>query len=362
MNRKPPVVINARFLTQPITGVQRFAVELCLRLKELLPEVVFVAPRGVVHPEIGERLGVMELGKLAGHLWEQLELPLILRRMGSPLLVNLCNTAPILYSNKVVCIHDLAFLVNPSWFSKSFAGFYKMLIPRVAKSSRKILTVSEYSKGTIVEYLAVPANKIEVVYNAVSEATFSATGIAGNKYGNYVLVVGSLDPRKNLKTLVSAFNASGLQDTKLVIAGGSSSIFNDPEFKEQLMGNPSIVLTGYLSDEELRAAYRHAKLFVYPSLFEGFGLPPLEAMYCGCATMVSNTTSLPEVCADASYYVNPTQPAEIAHAIRLLLEDVPLRQSLVEKGFARSREFSWEKSAQRLKQILESLSRTPHNA
>ncbi|MCC9135132.1 glycosyltransferase family 4 protein [Pontibacter silvestris] len=350
-----PVIVNARFLTQPVTGVQRFAIEISLHLKRLLPNVVFVSPQEVLNKDIAKILEVVKIGKVTGHAWEQAELPLYLRKQGSPLLINLCNTAPLLYKNKVVCIHDLAFLVNPQWFSRMFSQLYKVLIPRVVKSSRKILTVSEFSKGSIKSILHVPDSDIEVIYNAVSENIFNSLEKKINNYGDYILAVGSLDPRKNLKRLILAFNSCKLKETKLVIVGAASKVFKDEELQQLVQENRSIILTGYLTDEELKNAYQHAKIFIYPSLFEGFGLPPLEAMHCGCATVVSNTTSLPEVCADASLYVNPNSVEELANRMSLLIENESLRSSLIMKGFERSKHFSWEKSSKRLVQVIESL-------
>lgn len=348
-----PVVVNARFLTQPITGVQRFAVEICLRLKELLPKTIFLAPANVLHTDLATQLGVTKLGRLTGHLWEQIELPLYLSKCGYPLLLNLCNTAPLIYKRKIVCIHDLAFLINPSWFSPTFATFYRFLIPKVARSSQKLLTVSEFSKSTITELLGIPTHNIEVIYNAVSESTFSSNEFGENKYGRYVLAVGSLDPRKNLRTLIKAFIRLQEPSLKLVIAGASSKIFKDEAFEKLIGNNPSVVFTGYLTDKELRTAYKHAKLFIYPSLFEGFGLPPLEAMCCGCATIVSHSSSLPEVCGDASFYIDPLDEQGIAEGIRRLLHCEEERLTLIEAGNKQCKMFNWDSSSQKLAHLLE---------
>lgn len=344
------VYINARFLTQPVTGVQRFAIELSLQLKRMLPQVRFVAPGNVLHQDMAKALEVESYGKLKGHLWEQVELPLFLRAHGTPLLLNLCNTAPLFYSNKMVCIHDLAFIHQPAWFSKPFATFYRILIPKVAQGAKKVLTVSEFSKEAIVKHLHLPKEKVAVLHNAVSERFRKAA--TSNPYGNYMLAVGSLDPRKNLKTLIQAYSLASLPDLKLIIVGASSKIFRDEELRLLVEENKNIILTGYLSDEELVRAYCHARLFVYPSLYEGFGIPPLEAMSCGCATVVSNTTSLPEVCGDASYYINPDSAEDIARAIGFLAKDEVHRQALVEKGYERSRHFTWEGAARKLADII----------
>ncbi|WP_242918243.1 glycosyltransferase family 4 protein [Pontibacter liquoris] len=353
-SKQKTIIVNARFLTQPVTGVQRFAIEISLCLKRLYPHAVFVAPRKLVHKEIAQQLEVVTFGHLAGHAWEQLELPLYLKKHNQPLLLNLCNTAPLFYRKQVVCIHDLAVFINPAWFSASFAAVYKFLLPRIARRSVKVLTVSNYSRQTIQSLLGIQEAKIAVIYNAVSDY-LCTTGkeATPSKYGAYILAVGSLDPRKNLLNLVKAFNQCQLPGIKLVIVGATSSIFKDPALQQLLLGNDQIILTGYLPDQALPGLYRNALFFVYPSFFEGFGIPPLEAMQCGCATIVSNTSSLPEVCADASLYVNPTDIADIARAIGLLASDAELRNNLIHKGLERSRHFSWEKSAIKLMKVIE---------
>ena len=163
------VVVNARFVTQNITGVQRFAIELAKQLKLHLPNLVFVSPKLKNPSAISKQLEVVEVGKLTSHFWEQIELPQYLKSLGNPLLVCLCNTAPIFYQKKIVCIHDLAFKFEPAWFSTSFQILYNFLIPRVVRSSIKILTVSDYSKKSLLEYYKLPDKKIEVIYNAVSK-------------------------------------------------------------------------------------------------------------------------------------------------------------------------------------------------
>lgn len=350
------IIINARFVTQPITGVQRFAIEISRQLKRMMPEIKFVAPQNIIQRDIAEELQVESLGYFTSHVWEQMELPFYLKKKGNPLLVNLCNTAPLYYSNKVVCIHDLAFIINPDWFSKTFAGVYRFLIPRIAADARKVLTVSNFSKISIQSILKVPAEKIEVIYNAVSES-FILNGniIAGNKFGRYILAVSSIEPRKNLKNLIIGFKQAKLTGVKLVIVGAGSKVFNDPDLKELVQKTDNIIFTGYISDQELVGVYKNALMFIYPSLYEGFGIPPLEAMHCGCPSIVSDTSSLPEVCADASIYVNPLNTGEIAEAILKLYQNEAIRNKLINKGLSRVKYFDWEVSAKKLVGILNNL-------
>ncbi len=164
---QPQLIVNARFLTQPLTGVQRFAIELCLCLKKILPGMKFVAPRNILHQKIAEELEVEPFGKFTSHLWEQIELPVFLKQQHSPLLLNLCNTAPLFYKRNIVCIHDIAFQVNPGWFSPTFVKLYKFLIPRIARRSLQVLTVSNFSKAEIISYTGIPENKVKVIYNGI---------------------------------------------------------------------------------------------------------------------------------------------------------------------------------------------------
>jgi len=350
------LVVNARFLTQKITGVQRYAIEVSLELKRLYRDVIFIAPQNIIHRDIAKTLDVKICGRLTGHLWEQIDLPIHLNKCGKPLLLNLANTAPLLYDNKIVTIHDLAFLVNPDWYSKKFYYFYKFLIPRIAKNSLKIITVSEYSRQEIIKRLNVSYDKIEVIYCAISDKFLnSVNNSMPNKYGKYILAVSSLNPRKNFEGIVSAFNKLNLRDTKLVIVGCESKHVNNPKLKTIIQSNNQIVFAGHVSDDELIGLYKNAGLLVFPSLYEGFGMPPLEAMACGCSCLVSNTSSLPEVCGDAALFCDPYDILDIADKMRRLLEDSESRKQLTKQGYSQINKFSWSKAAKAFLGVCEKL-------
>jgi len=157
--------------------------------------------------------------------------------------------------------------------------------------------------------------------------------------------VGSLDPRKNFKGLIRAFLKANLNDLKLLIIGEKNKIFSSQEI-EELKQNDRLVFAGYVPDEKLLDLYRGAEAFVFPSFFEGFGIPPLEAQSCMCPVLVSNVTSLPEVFGDSVLYCDPYDVDDIARKIRELVENRPLRERLIEKGLENAKRFSWEKSAQ----------------
>jgi len=345
------IVINARFLTQKITGTQRYAVEVSKILSELNINTIFVSPNNVINEDIAYKLNFQKIGKFTGHLWEQFDLPFFLKKIGNPLLVNFVNTAPLFYKNQVVTIHDLAFLRHPEWFSKKFYLFYKFLIPKVAHSALKVITVSNFSKKEIISLLKIPEKKIEVVYGAVNKKFKPFYG----EKENYILTVASLDPRKNFRNLILAFTKLKLRDYKLIIVGRKNRIFSNKELNFLITKISNIEFTGYISEEELIKLYQKAKLFIYPSLYEGFGLPPLEAMACGCPVVVSNVASLPEVCGDAAYYVDPYDVENIAEGMYKVLTDKVLRESLIKKGLERVKQFSWEKTAREILKVIESL-------
>lgn len=351
------VVVNARFLTQPITGTQRFAIELCRGLKQIRPDVTLLAPDKIMHKDLAEELDVQIVGRIRrGIVWEQLELPMLLRQRGNPLLVNLCNLAPILYSNSIVSVLDLSFKLHPEWFSRQFSTLYNFFIPREVAGARRIITISESSKQDISQHYGVPLSKIDIVYPSVSSIFLKPpVEKLPNKYGSYVLAVSSIDPRKNFTGLIEAFKAGDFGQTKLLIVGSEHKVFANNRIKELVADDPRIVFTGYVSDHDLVGLYQNALVFAYPSFFEGFGIPPLEAMACGCPTLVSNTTSLPEVCGDASVYVDPYNIESITNGLTAVINDSQVRQALVKKGYERLPKFEMQQSVMRLVTIIEEL-------
>lgn len=349
------LIINSRFLTQKITGVQRYSVEISKQLSQIFPNTTFVSPQNIIQKELANQFQPEIYGSFSGHIWEQLELPKYLHKNKSPLTLNLGNTAPLFYRNKILVIHDLIYLRNPEWFSKKFTYQYKFLIPKIAKNALKVVTVSEFSKKEIIELLNIPEEKIEVAYNSVSDEFVSYIDKNyKNVYGDYILAVSSLDPRKNFKNLILAYNKLNLKDIRLLIVGAKNTkVFGDNELDNIINNNPNITFTGYVSDRELANLYKNAKIFVYTSLYEGFGIPPLEAMACGCPTVVSNISSIPEVCSDAAYYINPHDINNIARGIYEVLNDEKTQQELKLKGLERAKVYSWSKSGKKIAQVIQ---------
>lgn len=340
------IVVNARFLTQEITGVQRFAIEICLRLKELLGErVLFVAPSNIIQQDYAEQLCAFSFGTHSGHLWEQFDLPAYLKSIGNPLLLCLCNTAPISYKNKVATIHDVAFEAYPKTFSKSFLWAYKFLIPKIARSSRHIFTVSNFSKKEIIKYYGIQENKISVIYNAVS-FLFKPIEDSRLKKEIYLLAVSSLNYRKNFIVVLKAFEKIQQRNPNInlfIVGDLNCSNFHGIDISKYKK-NPNVKFLGRVSDEELVRYYSNARGFVYPSIYEGFGIPPLEAQSCECPVLVSDIPPLREVIGDSGIYCNPYSVEDVCEGMELLLTSSDLKA----KGKENVKRFSWEKSAKKI--------------
>jgi len=343
------IVINARFLTQKLTGVQRVAVEICQRLPNQIGErkVVFVAPKTPLIHQLGNDQNILLIGFSKGQLWEQVDLPIFLNKNNNPTLINFVGIAPIFYKNKIMFLYDLSFKHYPEWFSYSFQKLYNLLIPISLKNSRKIITDSYYVKDDIIETYHHEASKIHVIYPAPSKK-FSNLNLKREKI---ILTVSSIEPRKNISRVIKAFNKIK-SEYKLVIVGAKNKTFSIFSL-DQGINNDNVIFTGYLTDEELTVIYNKAELFIYASLFEGFGIPPLEAQASGCACVISNATSLPEVYENSVEYFNPSSIESIRAKIEEVLSDKEKIKKLKALGVKNVNRFSWERSTEMLIKILE---------
>ena len=257
----------------------------------------------------------------------------------------------------VVCtIHDICFEHYKDIFTKKEYIRQKLLIPYAAKHSKYVFTVSNHAKKDIESNNSVDSRNVIVTYNAVNENYRIISEKELNKdelyikFGiknDYILSVCNLQPRKNLVRLIQAYRKyreeSGCQE-QLVIVGKKAWMFNDI-LKEALDGASDIVFTDYVDNTDLVRLYNAAKLFVYPSFFEGFGIPPLEAMACGTPVAVANATSLPEVVGDAGIYFDPFNVDDIAEAIKKMLSDDNLRKECILRNPMQVKKFDWKKSS-----------------
>lgn len=348
---KKIVCINARFLTQKITGVQRFAYELSIRLKERCGEnVVFLAPQNVIQHEMAERLGAKCIGKHIGYFWEQIELPLYLWRHGSPKLVNFCSVAPLLYGNNYVAVHDITWVRYPETYSKAFCTVYNFLIPRLCKKAKMLITVSEFSKREISSCYNIPEEKFTVIYNAVNDM-FRPVEDEKLRNENYYLTVSSVKANKNFESVLKAFEIvlESNPNLRLYIVGDC----NDKNFQtiniDQYKNNPSIKFLGRVSDEKLVKYYSNAQGFVFPSLYEGFGIPVLEAQACGCPVLASDIPPLKEVLNDSALFCNPNSLEDIVRQMNRLMER---GKKLRGPGYENVKRFSWNDSVMKLLEMM----------
>ena len=364
-HRKGKVAINGRFLTQEVTGVQRYAIELVKALDRLVSEAdpaveaysfELLAPRRELKQNLGLRsIPVRQVGRLGGHLWEQLELPYYVRKR---CLLSLCNAGPLAKRNQVVTVHDAAVFANPQNFSLRFRTWYKLLLVGLGRTAARVATVSSFSKKELIRYCKMPEAKLRVTLEGGEHVLSVPTDKEilqrqALEHRPFVLAVSSLSPNKNFRAVVRAAELLGDTDFDVVVVGGT----NPRIFSRSGQSLPdSVKHTGYVSDGELRALYESAACFIYPSFYEGFGLPPLEAMSCGCPTIASGTASMPEVCGDAVLYCDPGDPADIARNIRQLMQDKSLREDMRTKGLQRAHGFSWEGCARETVSVVDELS------
>jgi glycosyltransferase involved in cell wall biosynthesis len=265
---------------------------------------------------------------------------------------------------KILTIHDLIPLLYPESYSRNLARRWNTSLKLIINRADHLIAVSQKTKEDCIEYLNIPPENITVIPNGYSNAFHPiANGEKVKKHiestynlDKYILFIGRVEARKNLTTLIKAFHKlkkSGLSH-KLAIIGGMGWQHEEVlrEIK-RLELQSEVVFPGYVPEEDLVQFYNAADLFVYPSLYEGFGLPPLEAMACGTPVVTSNTSSLPEVVDDAGIMVDPLDVDALADSMHRVLTDDALQEKLRNKGIARAREFSWEKTAQKTWQVYE---------
>lgn len=314
------VYINARFLTQQITGVQQFAFEICRNLQGSEIDFTLLIPKGCEIPKTLSHLSFKVIGNNQGYVWEQIELPSFLKKQGSPLLLNFCNTAPLWYPNQWITLHDLAFLHHPEWFSKSFSRVYRFLIPRIAKRSKRIFTVSETVRQQLHTLLQVPLAKIELLYNGIHQELLQLPAGGFEPRKKYIITVSSINPRKNLQNLIQAFSIANLDGFELIVVGAKNAVFG----KQAFTVPPNVRFVGYIPNAELALLYKEASLFVSLSYDEGFGIPVLEALYCGCQVLLSDITVYRECFGEIAAFTSPSDPQQAAADIRKALEHPPV--------------------------------------
>lgn len=358
------VWVNARFLDRPVTGVERVGRELLHALAtELLDRegcwteggrryrLRLVAPAGgdVVSP--WPNLPILRRGVLAGHAWEQVELPWLTR---GEWLVSLCNTGPLLKRRHVLFLHDAQPFAIPENFSRAFGLWYRFLFRAAGRSAARLLVNSRFTRSELVARVGLDARKMHVCTPGSEHVNRmeGAPGVLddlGLPDAPFLLAVASANPNKNFRAVVLALEALGAEAPPCVIVGRT----DQRHFGDARLEPGRITHLGYVSDEQLLALYRRALALVFPSFYEGFGLPPLEAMALGCPVIAARTSAMPEVCGAAVEYCSPEHPHTLAEAIVRVAEDTERRREMQRSGLDRAAWFSWRASARGLLTQLE---------
>jgi glycosyltransferase involved in cell wall biosynthesis len=332
------VAIDARAAVRRETGgVERVAREMATRLPALRPDrYVVVRPR----PRLAHR---------AGHAWEQLALPLLARE--ADLLYCPANLAPLASGRNAVVIHDLAALAHPEWYGRAYVAWQRLVLPRIARAARLVLTVSGFARDEIVDRLGVHEGSVAVVPNGVSdgfspEADPAPAAAALRLERPYVLALATRSARKNLAALSTAARRLGELGIELVTAGSGRGYLRGGE-------RPPGRELGYVPEHLLPGLYAGARGFAMPSLYEGFGLPCLEAMACGTPVVAANKAALPETCGGAALLVDPTQPDGFADALARAATDEDERARLIAAGRERAAPFTWQRTAELTDAALE---------
>ncbi len=292
---------------------------------------------------------------ISGHVWEQSVLPGL---VGERLLWSPCNSGPLLARKQVVTIHDAAVFDCPGSFSSSFRAGYRFLLPQLARRAAAVTTVSEFSRRRLSEHLKLDPARIDVIWNGVGanfapqpcEMIGEAANMLGLKMGRYFATLSTIEPRKNLHLILNAWNRArlrpggDLEGMKLVVIGaaGAATVFARPQTSENA---DDVIYTGFLPEDILPAILSGARALLFPSLYEGFGLPVIEAMACGAPTVVSRCGSLPEIAGDAALFVDAVDVEDLADALVRLAHDDTLRADLSAKGLERAKLFSWDRAA-----------------
>ena len=387
--------LNGRFLTQGLTGVQRYAREMALALAAMpdRPAVTLLVPPGAAGLAPFAALAPRVVGHASGQAWEQLELPWAAR---DGMLLGLGNTGPLLAgSAQAVVVHDAGIFDTPESYGRAFRLWYRGLQKGLVLRGARLLTVSRFSAGRLAHHLGVePPATLEggehILREAADPDVLARHGLAAQRYA---LVVGTGAAHKNLAALHAAMAELRARGLVLAVAGAKDAavfrVGSDAPGEIRALGRVSdaelhaamaelrargLVLAvagakdaavfragsdapgeiralGRVSDAELRALYEGALCLLFPSRYEGFGLPPLEAMWCGCPVIAGRAGAVPEVCGDAALWFAPEDAHGITRALAPLLDDTALHARVAEAGRLRAQRFSWPAAAARLLEL-----------
>ncbi|TEU13552.1 MAG: glycosyltransferase [Anaerolineales bacterium] len=300
-------------------------------------------------------------------LWHRLSLPIPVEWFTGP--VDIFHSTdfvlpPVRQARTILTVHDLTFMRLPECAEAGLRAYLNKVVSPSIERADLLLADSQSTKNDLIELLGVSPDKIEVVYAGVERRFRPMKGEmalrrAKKRYrldSPFILSLGTLEPRKNFTGLIEAYALMGDKELKLVIAGGKGWLYDEIFARVEELGlEDKISFPGFIADEDLPALYNLAELFVFPSLYEGFGLPPLEAMACGTPVVTSDRPSLPEVVGGAGLMVEATDSQELAKAMERVLTDENLRREMREKGLKQAAKFTWEAAAEKLLDVYRML-------
>ena len=355
------IFINGRFLSQSLTGVQRYAAEMVKAMDRLLAageaaqplleaEWLLLTPPNAKAALDLAVVRTRQVGRRTGHAWDQIDLA---RAAAGGRLISLANSGPVLHRNHLVVLHDAQVFRRPDFFSRSYLMLHRTLGHLLARTAT-IATVSDFSRRELAAALRLTPSAIPVFSNSAEHfaATVPDFGIIdrlGLAPHRYFLFVGSMTKNKNVSLAIQASERLGRADIPLVVVGGDNNkVFSD----RPTATTAGVVMAGRLSDEEIAALFSRANAFIFPSLYEGFGVPPLEAMFFSCPVIASTAEAVRETCGDAAAYFDPLNVEELHQRMVERIAAGSISDHELQRQKERLAAYSWDKSAAAMLRFL----------
>lgn len=355
------VYLNGRFLTQLRTGVHRYSEELIGALDRCLQddpellrgaEVELLVPPGATRVTTWENISIRTIGRWQGHFWEQTELFLASR---NGILISLTGSGPLLHPNHILAFHDANIFANPQFFTKAYGRFHRSLRPKLARRAKALITVSLFSRDELCKYTKVNPDKFTIIGNSaehILRAEYDTHTLTrfDLQPQRYILCVGT-SPNKNVALAIKAVEKVAPKGYVLVLVAGEGKKTRT-HYESKINDRVWLKKLDRVTDSELHTLYKNAAVFLFPSRYEGFGVPPLEAMLLGCPVIASDATAMPEVLSDAALFFRNNDDDDLARVIRDFIGTPEAYANLAEAGQQRARMFTWHAGAKRLVKVV----------